>query len=94
MCRFSRKGLLGLKLLMRISVGNFMNAAADAQLENNMKQMFKYVLDPPINFFLVTSSLSLLSFMNNYYYKTGLYIASGYIREPKTSSSRMVILAL
>ena len=31
---------------------NFMNAAADAQLENNMKQMFKYVLDTPIKFFL------------------------------------------
>ena len=39
--RFSRKGLLGLKQPMRTSVGNFINTAVDAMLQNNVKQMPK-----------------------------------------------------
>lgn len=41
--RFLRKGLLGLRLPMRIFVENFMDTAADALLCNSVKQMCKYV---------------------------------------------------
>jgi hypothetical protein len=46
------KGVLGLKLLMRTFVGNFMNTAADALVQNNMKQMVKYVQDTPTDILL------------------------------------------